>query len=317
MNSDAVHRRIGFLYVFLAMTLWSTAEVVVRFIVEDIPALQLGALRFCVGGLFLLTFLPGELRRRGLRLNRQILLHAAWMALIGMTVANICFQYSLEHAGAGVVATLFGANPIIVAVLGAMMLREPLTGPKLTGVLLGFAGLLVLATSEQSEVFTVLGFTLAFVFVCCFSFFTVAVKRFAGPYAGLPIVALCAGLGGAYFIPIALIHGDFSYWANWRELWLPLLYLSIGITGFAYLFFFMGLARVDATQAASIILLKPPLATALAALVLDEPITWRLAVSIALVLGGLYLVIVVYRVQSVRPVNDPEAPAEPDHETTS
>ena len=45
-----------------------------------------------------------------------------------------------------------------------------------------------------------------------------------------------------------------------------------------------------ATQGISVILLKPPLATALAAVVLDEPITWNLVGALVLILSGLLLV---------------------------
>ena len=299
MDSNA-QRRLGFFYVFIAAGLWSSAEVVIRIVVDDISPIQLGAVRFALGGVFLGLFLPGELRRRGLRLNRRVLFHAAWMSFVGMTLANICYQYSLQHAGAGVIATLFGANPLMVLVLSALILREPLTAPRFIGVMLGFVGILILGGSEESEIFSMLGFSLGLVFVFGFSFFTVCVKRFAGEFAGLPIVALCALFSAAYFVPISLWEGDHSYFGRLPDIWLPLLYLGVGTTGMSFYFFFKGLQHVDATQATSIILLKPPLATVLAAAVLGEPVTWNLAISILLVLGGLYFVIVVYRFRTPR-----------------
>jgi drug/metabolite transporter (DMT)-like permease len=271
--------------------LWSTAEVVTRIVVGRITPIQLAGTRFGIGAICLLLFLPFDLRRKGLPITKQVLLQAAWLSLIGIVCANLSYQYSLKHAGAGVVATMFGTSPLFTLLLSALILGEPLTRSKLAGVILGLVGIVVLASSDPSPTFSMTGYAFALSCSVSLSLFTVFVKKLAGPYAGLPITALCAAFGAVYFVPMVLWEGHTETLAHVRDIWIPVLYLSVGTTGLSYFLFFKALEYVDATQAISMLFLKPPIATVLAALVLGEAITWKLAVAMAAIVSGLYLVV--------------------------
>ncbi|MBX7254958.1 MAG: DMT family transporter [Candidatus Hydrogenedentes bacterium] len=276
----------------LAVVIWSTAEVVTRTIVGKITPVQLSCLRFGVGAIPLLLILPFDLRGKGLRLTPRILLHVAWVAPIGVVLANITYQYSLVYAGASVVATAFGTSPLLTMFFSTLVMREPMRIRRVAGVVLGFAGIAVLAMSDESPTYSFWGMTFALISALSIAIFTVGVKQVAGPYSGLPVTALCAGCGALYFIPMVVWEGRWETVASLGSIWPQLAYLSIVVTGLAYLLYFRGLEGVDATQAASSLFLKPPLATALAAWVLGEPVTWKLGVALVAVLGGLYLVIV-------------------------
>ena len=280
----------GFLFVFCAVLLWSTAEVVTRTIHDDIAPIQLSWIRFIIGGVFLALFLPHDLSRKKIQLNRRIIFHSAWLAIFGIVFSGIAFQYALIYAGAGVVATVFGATPIMVFVLSRIILGDPMTFGRLSGVVLGFIGILILAASKDSPTFSFLGFGLSIFNVFCFSLFTVFVKKLAGPYAGIPLSVLTFLIGALMMTPLVFWEADWRSLEHLPELWLPVLYLSVGTSGLAYLFYFSGLERVDATQAVSVILLKPPIATALAAVFLGEAITWNLVLAMVFILTGLYAV---------------------------
>ncbi len=287
----------GLICVITATVLWSTAEVVVRTIVDEITPIQLATMRFSLGAAFLLVALPLVMRNRQLRFDRPVILHGLWIAIFGMFFTSLGLQFALKHAGAGIVAAVWGTNPLVVMALSALVLREPLTRSRSIGVTAGLLGIVILAMSKPSDTFSILGLMLAVVASSSFAFFTVFVKRFAGQYAGLPFTALCSGFGAMYLMPLMIIEGHTDTLYQFNSLWLPLLYLGIFPTGVSYLLFFTGLEHVDATQAASIIMLKPPLAAVLAAVWLGEPVTWNLVAAMALILGGLYLVIVAQRRQ--------------------
>jgi drug/metabolite transporter (DMT)-like permease len=280
--------------------LWSTAEVVVRTTVGQITPIQLSFIRFLIGGAFLLPFLPAALRRRNLRIDKRIVLHSMWMAWIGVVLNSLCYQYSLQWAGAGVVATMFGLSPLLTFFMAGLLLNEEMTIAKFAGLLVGFTGVGVLALSRASSAFSLLGLFLALASSACFALFTVLVKKVAGPFGGLPVTVFCALFGALYLAPMVAWEGRTEFMLHGRELALPVLYISVGTTGVAYLLYFLGLETVDATFASSALFLKPPLATALAALCLGEAITWNLAAAIVLILGGLYLVIFLNRRELTR-----------------
>jgi drug/metabolite transporter (DMT)-like permease len=290
-----VQKMRGLAFVLAAVVLWSTQEVVVRTIVNQVTPLQLAAVRFSIGGCCIALLLPWTLRRRGLRLTRQVLGLAAVLALVGVLAASILYQYALANAGAGVVAAVYGTNPLMVLGLSAMLLNERLTMSRLAGILTGFVGIVVLSLSEPSDTFSLFGLACAVGTVFAFAVFTVLVKRFAGAYAGLPIVTLCALFGSAYLWPLVLLEGETAMLDHAADIWPAVLYLGVCTTGMTYLFYFLGVQRVDTTQTSSCLLLKPPLATALAAVTLGEPVTWNLGAAVVLVIAGLYLVIHEHR----------------------
>ncbi len=285
----------GLTCVGAAIVLWSTAEVVTRTIIQDIGPFLLAAARFTIGSVFLLMFLPGELRRRSLRITRRVVWMATWMSVIGVVIASVSYQYSLKYAGAAIVATVFGTSPLMVLLLAAMLLNEAITPAKVVGMSAGLCGIGVLSLSQTSATFSLLGLGLAVVCAFSFALFTVIVKKFAGPYAGLPITALCFVMGALFLIPMAIAEGDTKAWAHMETLWLPVLYLAIGASGLPYLLYFVGVERVEATQAISLVLMKPPLAAMLAVVCLGEPVTWNLVTGMGLILVGLYLVIALER----------------------
>lgn len=283
-------RQRSYLYILLSVALWSTAEVVTRLVVGYITPVQLSFVRFAVGGAFLAVFLPFELYRKKLWPTRQILFHSAWIALIGIVVTNLAYQYSLTYAGAGVVATVFGSSPLFTLIISALLLGDPLTRPRLLGVLTGLGGIGVMTLSRESQYFTLTGLGFALVCSVSLSVFTVLVKKFGGKFGGLPITTFCILFGAIYLLPLVFVEGRSETLQNISIIWKPVLYLAIATTGVSYLLFFKGLEHIDSTQAISGLFLKPPMATLLAYVWLKEPITWNLVVALLLILAGLYLV---------------------------
>lgn len=284
-------RVLGYAYLTAAVVIWSTTEVVTRLVIDSITPIQLSSVRFGVGGTFLLLFLRGQLRRKGVRVNRTIVLHSIWMGVIGVTAANLCFNFSLQTVGAGIVATVYAAAPLMVFLLAAIILKEPLVRTRAIGVIMGFAGIAVLSMSKPSQTFTLLGFLFAVGATGSFALYTVFIKKFAGPYSGLPVTVLCIIPGAAFLIAFAALEGRTDTIPGALENWPYILWLAIGPAGLSYLTFALGLQYVDATQATSMLFLKPPLAAILAAVVLGEGVSWNLAAAMVLILGGLALVL--------------------------
>lgn len=283
-------RTRGIVFLLSAILLWSTAEIVTRTIHTQVAPVSLAWTRFTLGGVLLSLLLRWDLNRRNLTLNRTIVFHAAWMSIPGIVLASIAYQYALTCAGASVVATVFGATPIIVFLMSRLLLGDPLTWNRFLGVVFGFLGILVLAQSEPSPTYSLRGVLLTLLNASSFGLFTVLVKKYAGRHAGLPITSLSMLFGSAWLYPFMVWEAHAFYPSIPHAAWAAVLYLSLGTTGVAYLLYFLGLEHVDATQAISVILLKPPFAACLAALLLGEPLTLRLLAALALILGGLYLV---------------------------
>lgn len=284
----------GVIYIGIAVALWSTAEVVIRVVQQDIMPVQLAWIRFTGGAFMMLVLLPFDERGRQ-ALSPKLIFHGAWMAIFGIMVNAICFQYALKYAGAGVVATGFGAAPVMVFLLSRIVNGEPLSLGRGMGILCGFIGLAILGLSKESNYFSYKGLALTMASVVSLSVFTVSIKRFVGDFAGLPLTAVTFAFGALYLLPLAMLEVPDGLLSGVLEHWHAVAYLSWITTGLAYLLYFKGLMCIDATSASSIILLKPPAAALIAWQWAGEPLTFNLAFAIVFIVGGLYLVIFLDR----------------------
>lgn len=288
-----------------AVLLWSTAEVVTRTVLDSVGPIELAFIRFTSGGLFLLLFLPGYLRARGVGITPRFLAMAFGFGVIGVTLSNLCFNFALLHIGAGPAATIYATMPMMVFVMAVLFLKEEFSGAKLIGVLLGLAGVAVLGATKVSANFSALGFALSLGATLAFSVFTVLMKRFGGAYTGLPLIAVATIFGGLSLGPMALVFEDVGGWdpISWDGL--AVAYLALGPAGMSYLLFGTAIQYADATLVSSTLFLKPPVAAALAALALGEAVTWNLGASMVFILAGLVFIFWVRRgaLDRLRPVS--------------
>lgn len=102
------------------------------------------AVTFSLGALFVLPLLLGaELSWLAEANGSLVVLH---LGVVTAALAYILFAYGLRLVKVATAATLTLAEPLTAGLLGFFFLREALTLPALLGVLLIFAGLVVLST---------------------------------------------------------------------------------------------------------------------------------------------------------------------------
>jgi drug/metabolite transporter (DMT)-like permease len=126
------------LYIGLFCLLWSFAFVAGKIGVTDCPPLILLTARFSLAGILILGI--SALRAEGWQMTWR---DAAVFAILG--VANNALYLGLGYTGlrtvsAGLGGLIVSANPVFTAMFAALLLGEALTWRKVTGLLLGIAG---------------------------------------------------------------------------------------------------------------------------------------------------------------------------------
>ncbi len=136
--------REGILLGALSMTLMSVSIVAVKPILERHSVLWSTTARM-VGGIAALV--PPVLLSRGTRAHVVAAFRprAAWKfaipgSIAGTYLALLFWIAGFKHGTAGITAILNQTSSLLVVVLAAVFLREPLTWRKAVAVLLGFAG---------------------------------------------------------------------------------------------------------------------------------------------------------------------------------
>jgi drug/metabolite transporter (DMT)-like permease len=294
MPPAATHRELdarAVALVLLLALLWGGNTVAIKIGVADAPPLALAWMRFVLGGLCVVAW--GVWTRADFTVRRG----EAW-PLLGLGLLFTA-QLGLLNVGtwlstAGHAAVLVNAYPVHIVLIAHFLVPDDrLTAAKLGGVLLGYAGIVLLFWDQlrslrlgDSGVLT--GDLILAVSALLLGLRQVVLNRqLQVIHAIKPLLAQVV-IGTPLFIVLSL-------WLEAQPTQLTgrlaasLFYQGIVIAGFNFIAN-MSLLKTYRPSALAAFALTTPLFGVLAtALVLDEPITWVLALSAVLVAGGILL----------------------------
>jgi len=270
--------------------LWSFAFVAGKIGVTDCPPLILLAARFSLAGILIL----GITALRGEAWSSLTWRDAAVFAILG--VANNALYLGLGYTGlktvsAGLGGLIVSANPVFTAVLAAAFLDEALTWRKVTGLLLGIAGVGFIVwhrMSVGSDDWHGILFTLASLasIVAGTILFKVLAPK-GSLWVGNGVQNLSAGI---VLLPFAFTLADVGDIVPSARLLGAFAFLVLGGSILAYLLWFHLLKVCGATAASAYHFLMPPLGMLFAFLVLGEHVEFRDLLGIVPVALGIYLV---------------------------
>jgi drug/metabolite transporter (DMT)-like permease len=254
---------------------------------ETIPPLLAAGWRFVVAGLLMAGWVAW---RRGVSAFRVTRVELASAALIGLLLpgANALLFVAEREVPIGLASLIIASVPLLVVVLRLLGGERPTTGA-IVGVLIGFAGIVVLVRPGGGA--TTTGLLLVMASAVAWSVGSYLSGRLPLPRDAFAATALEMLAGGLVLLPIGLLFTDFepSEWTTRSILawWYLVLFGSlIGYTAYVWLLHHAPIGKV-ATYA----YVNPVVAIALGAIVLDEAVTWRIVLGAAIVLAAVATVV--------------------------
>jgi drug/metabolite transporter (DMT)-like permease len=267
---------------------------------------MLSALRALPAALLLVAALP----ILGARLPQgRLWLWAGLTGLLGVTLFLYGLSEGTKLAGPGNAAVLANTPPFFVLVLGWLFLGERITAAGLAGLVIGFAGVVVMVSSQlgggPGGADLVLGMGLALAAAAGWGVTTLLVKWLAERDPDLDVLGLTAGqfiVGGAVLGVLAfLVDGTGgTEWAS-GELWSALAWLVVGASALAYAAFFGALKRASATAVSASLFLVPVVGVLVEA-ARDNPPSVVVGVGMALAVAGVALVLFAPQLEARRRV---------------
>jgi probable blue pigment (indigoidine) exporter len=206
----------------------------------------------------------------------RVLPTGAWWwrsAVLGMLNIGVFFPLlfvAAYHLPGGVAATLGAAQPLVVAILVVIMLREPVSAWRLSWGVVGIIGV-ALVVLRSTATLDAIGVIAGLLSAVSMGFGVTLTKKWGRP-AGVPAMGLAGWqltAGGLLLLPITLLFEgvpaaiDSTAVAG---------YLWLGLIGglLTYTLWFTGIARLPVASVAVLGLLSPLVAAALGALLLDQ-----------------------------------------------
>lgn len=278
--------------VFLA-ALWGGSFLFIRVGVTDLGVAPLMALRVGIGALFLLIVL---FSRRSPREALGALRERAWpLLVVGIlnSAAPFClFAWAELTLSAGVTSVINATTPLFGAVVAYLWLKDRLSGLRIAGLVIGFAGVLALVWDQiathagdgASTAATVLAAAAA---LCAAALYGVAASYTKRHLTGVDPLTVAAGTMTAAAVVLApFALATWPHAAVSLHAWGAALCLGVACTGVAYLLFFRLIAAIGPARTITVTFVIPIFGILWGALFLREHVSVGMIEACAAILVG-------------------------------
>ncbi len=193
------------LLLLTAVSLWGLNYAVMKFGVGEISPLAFPVLRFGLGGLAMAAVLYW--RERTLRVARADVPLLVIAAVLGISLNQLCFVYSLTDTGASDVALLGATGPLGTALLATAVGLERLGWRHWASTIVGLVGVLLIIGGGASAVVghsPLLGDALALVATLSSSASVLPILVLMRRYSAWSVLTFEMLIGSALLLPLAL-----------------------------------------------------------------------------------------------------------------
>ena len=279
----------------LTMLFWGGTFVAGRILAENLHPLTASSLRFILASvMLLLAILVRDKSLPGLS-SKQ------WgaMALLGMTgvfAYNIFFFTGLQAVEAGRASMIIAVNPVITSLVAILFLGERSSLLRTIGMILSVSGaLLVISRGHPASFFQgdLRGIGALHIVGCVLSWsaYTLIGKRLLKNLEPLVAVAYSCSLGAVFLSVVAVFNGHLPEIKELNAISAAcLFYFAFFGTTLGFIWFYDGVKKLGAAQAAMYVNLVPVSGVLLGVLILGEELSSSLIFGGLLVFAGLYCI---------------------------
>jgi len=274
----------------LLAAIWGSSFLFMRLGAVEFGALPTAAVRVAIASLFLLPLVW----LRGL----MPVLKANWKRIFAVGLLNsgipfACIAFALLSISTGLSSILNATVPMFGALIAWLWLKDKPTAWRIVGLLIGFAGVALLAwdkaTFKPGDSGVAPGWAVLACLTACFCYGLSAsyTKRYL---SGMPPLVTAAGSQLGATLGLALP----ALWLWPARMpgvssWLALLAVGVVCTGIAYIVFFRLIANAGSQRALSVTFVVPVFAVLYGVLFLGESVTpWMLGFA-GVIVGGTAL----------------------------
>ena len=273
----------------LLATLWSLQFIFMRVAVPVFGAAPVADARALLGALFLVPWVVYFARQRIAPLEH-------WKDYLILSVVNnvlpfICYAWAATALPAGYLAIINGLVPLLAAVIAAPVLGERLGRARITGFILGMAGVALIVNLGPVELtaLTLLGAAAAIAGAALWGWAGVLIKQRTNRLPAMGTAAGTLGFAAVLMAPLWAFAPPPSTWT--LEATLAMIALGVLCSGLAYLPFFSLIRDIGPSRTLTVGLAVPVLGVLWGWLLLGETVTLGMLAGTALVLAALALVL--------------------------
>ncbi len=280
------------LALLFTVAVWGVGPVFIRTLsVELGPANHL-TIRYA---LVTIAYLAGLAMMGGWRIERRDWPRLLVISIIGLAGYNLGAAFGFELVSAGVGSLIFGTEPLLIALLAAMIAREKLSVETMLGLAIAFAGTILLVWGDLGFASGgqdfLRGCVLVFLSVVAFSIYVVASKPLIQKYGSYSIAAIATSLSTVVMLALLARPAAIATVAAMSPRnWFDMAYVVILSTFISSITWNYGASRLPAATSGAFFYFMPVIGVVAGALILGEAITSATLIGGGLILLGVALV---------------------------
>ncbi|ADD67916.1 protein of unknown function DUF6 transmembrane [Denitrovibrio acetiphilus DSM 12809] len=272
--------------------IWGSNFIYMKLAVELISPMQVLLYRVFFGfvPVFLYARAKGVLKLEHLKYSHHFII----MSLLATTVYYYGFVKGTSLLLSGVAGAVSGAIPLFTFILGIVFIpEEKATLKKATGIVIGFAGVLMIALQSGHDIMSsnLIGVLYISAGALCLGASFVYAKNFVMPLK-LPAAALTTyqlGFGLIELLVVTKYQGLGNVFTDMHSAIGLILGLGLLGTGLAYIIYYYLVERLGAVSASSVTYLPPVVALLIGAFIVGEPISLTSYAATAMIFAGVFL----------------------------
>ena len=269
---------------------WGTSFAVSKLALRSIPPLWLAWVRFVLASAILLAWLL--VRRENLRLDRRALGAMVLGGVLGYTLNHIFENVGLALSTASEISLMMGVFPVLSLLVEALVYHRRFSRFAVAGIGLSLVGV-VLIVDPRSLGRTLagkrlLGDGLVILSGICWAFYSLLVKSLSRGSSATRTAMFQMLFGSIVLLPLAGAFERPVFPVPAAAVWAAI-YLAVFCSVGGYSLYNYGVARMQSTQAVSILNLIPVFGVLTSWVVLRETVTLMQLAGGAVVLLGVLL----------------------------
>lgn len=270
--------------------LWSVHAIISRTVVQEIPSMTLSFLRMVTASIL---FLPLILKSKPWKKSK----FGSLILISGLSAINVLFFiWGVQYTSASTSQLIYAAIPVFTVLINIFILKETISGGKITGVVLGFAGLIYiiyLSSIEKGTTITghLIGNVIVFAAMFSWLWYLILSKKMTKYFSPVEIGGVSVIFACIINLFLAIIEiSTTRNIGNWTpQLFWGGLYMGAGGTFLAYIFYQYAIKNVSTLTVSLSSYIQPITTALLACLLIGEKLTANFILGSILVLSGVFM----------------------------
>lgn len=285
---------VPYLEALFAVVVWGASFIATKIAVGQISPVSVVWIRFAMG--IPILFAVVILRKQFALPKGNEWLYFTLLGFLGISFHQWLQSNGLQTAQATTTAWIVATSPAFIAILGWLVLKEKLSLLQSSGIVLAMLGVwVVVSKGDFSNLaigkFGTTGDILILISSVNWAVFSILSRHGLKTHPSTRMTFWVMTIGWL-ITSVAFFAGK-----NYTEIillnprgWWALIFLGIFTTGLAYIAWFDALSQLPAAQTGAFLFIEPPVSMIVAAIVLNETVTWASILGGAVILLGIWMV---------------------------